>query len=181
MRCAAACRDLRRDFCFCSSDRTCGTCTVFFATPAPVIKYVAPVPADAHFTFVPVIEHVTPAPVVSFTALAPVIENVTPEPGVTCATPVPVIEHVAPASVIECIAPAQPVTISSPSQQLPPAYTMYTTGLVNPPNSAAAVEEQLVAEETTQNTVEIRTQVQQLLLITLRSRRDGRLVSSSLG
>ena len=123
----------------------------FFATPAPVIKYVAPVPAD---------EHVTPAPVVRFTAPAPAIENVTPEPGVTCATPVPVIEHVAPASVIEHIAPALPVTISSPSQQLLPAYTMDTTCLVNPRFSTAAAEEQLVAEETTQKTVEIRTQVQ---------------------
>ena len=55
-------------------------------------------------------EHVTPGPAVSFTSPASVIEDVTPAPGVTCATPVPVIEHVAPA----------PVT--SPNQQLPPAY-----------------------------------------------------------
>ena len=45
---------------------------------------------------------------------------------------------------------------------------MDTTCLVNPRLSTSAVEEQLVAEETTQNTVEMRTQVQQLLLMTER-------------
>ena len=52
------------------------------------------------------------------------------------------IDHVAPTLVIEYIAPAPlPVTSSSPSQQFPPANTM----------------EQLVAKETTQNTVEVPT------------------------
>ena len=37
------------------------------------------------------------------------------------------------------IAPAPPVTISSPSQQLPLAYTMATTSLVNPRCSTTAV------------------------------------------
>ena len=86
---------------------------------------------------------------------------------------------------------------------------MDTNGLVNPRCSSTAVGDsapqvvgsisptdesappvhqgQLVAEDTTQNTVEIRTQVQQLLLMTeriekaLRSRRNGRWFSSSLG
>ena len=62
-------------------------------------------------------------------ALSPVFENV---------APAPVIEHVEPAPVIEHIAP---VTISTPSQQFPPAYTMAavttgvshgTTGFINP-------------------------------------------------
>ena len=115
-------------------------------------------------------------------------EQVQPAPTVTCATPVPVIENVTSSLVIEYI-PAPSVTFATPSQQFPPAYTMDTTRLVNPRCRTTAVEdsapqvvgsisdvdefaapvhqEQLVAEEA-QTSVEIRTQVKQLLPITER-------------
>ena len=90
---------------------------------APVTEYVTPTPADLHAAPARVIDHVALAPGVSHAAPAPVIEDEKPASAVICATPVPVIEHVVPAPVTEHFAPASPVTISSPSQRLPPAYT----------------------------------------------------------
>ena len=66
------------------------------------------------------------------------------------ATPVPAIEDVEAAPVIEYVALAPPVTISTPSQQFPPAYAMAavitgvshdTTDMVNPRRSTTAVED----------------------------------------
>ena len=45
--------------------------------------------------------------------------------GVPCATPAPETDYVTQSPVMEYIAPAPPVTNSSPSQQLPPAYTSF--------------------------------------------------------
>ena len=92
------------------------------ATPAPVNEHVAPAPAVLHAITALTIDYVTLAPADAFAAPAPVTEYVTPTPTDLYAAPARVIEHVAPAPVIEYIAPASPVTISSPSQQLPPAY-----------------------------------------------------------
>ena len=72
---------------------------------------------------------VTPPPAATYAATpapSPVIEFVVPAPAVTYAAPDPVFEYVAPTPVIEYIAPAPAVTCASPSQQLPPAYTMTT-------------------------------------------------------
>ena len=128
------------------------SCAAAFA-PAPVIGYVAPAPAGegssrwkrhlAKPEYVaptsdvtdtaptPVIEYVAPPPYVLSATPATVIEDVTPTPAVICATTVPVIEHVEPAPVIEHIAPAPPMTISTPSQQFPPAYTTAVVTLVS--------------------------------------------------
>ena len=59
-------------------------------------------------------------------SLFTVIEHVVPAPAVTHAAPAPVIEYVSSAPGIEHIAPAPAVTLSVPSQQLPPAYTTTT-------------------------------------------------------
>ena len=108
--------------------------------PAPAVTYAAPAP---------VIEHVAPASAVTCAALSPVIEYVRPAPADTYATPAPVTTYVMPSPVTECIAQAPPVAISTPSQQLPPAFTMAavstgvnldTAGLVNPRCSITAVE-----------------------------------------
>ena len=146
-----------------------------YTAPAPVIKDVTPTPADTCATPVPVIEHVMPAHVVIHTAPSPVTEDGSPAPAVTCAAPVPVFVNVEPAPVIEYIAPAPSVTVSTPSQQFLPAHTMATvttgvsldtTSVVDSRYSssldkfAAPVynrvrQELFVAEETTQNPVEI--------------------------
>ena len=76
-------------------------------------------------------------------------EFVGPAPAVTCDEAAQVIEHVSSAPVIEYMSPALAVTLSVPSQQLPPAYTTTTdttdhnfdtTGVVHPQFSVTAVE-----------------------------------------
>ena len=103
--------------------------------PFSVIEYVTPAPTDLSAAPARVIEYVTAA----------VIKDATPAPADTYATPVPLIDHVMPAlvvihtapvtedespappaPVVEYIAPAPSVTISTPSQQFPPAHTMAT-------------------------------------------------------
>ena len=51
----------------------------------------------------------------------PIVKEIAEVP---CATPVPVFVDVAATPVTEYIAPVPPVTMSSPSQQLSPVYTM---------------------------------------------------------
>ena len=81
---------------------------------------------------------------------APVIDYVVPALAVNYVAPAPVIEDMPSALVFEYVAPAPAVTLSVPSQQLPPAYTMTTdtaddnfdiTSLVNPQFSCTAVED----------------------------------------
>ena len=90
-------------------------------------------------------EHVVPVSL----APSPVIKHVTLAPAAPHVAPVLVIECVSPAPVIEHAAPAPAVTLSVPSQQLHPTYTMTTvttddnfdsTGLVHPHFSNTAIE-----------------------------------------
>ena len=93
---------------------------------------------------------VTPAATDAATsAPLPVIEYMVSAPGNNYVAPAPVIEFVSSAPGIEYIAPAPAVTLSVPSQQLPPAYTTTTdttddnfdtTDLVHPQFSFPAVE-----------------------------------------
>ena len=101
------------------------------ATLAPVIEYVAPVPA-VHATSETLIESVALAPAVANATPAPVTEYVTPTPTDFVAAPARVVEHVAPASVTEYIAP--------PSEETCFSLSVDTTGFMNPQFFVPAVE-----------------------------------------
>ena len=124
----------------------------------------------------------TPTPTDIFAPPARVIEYVAPAPGVSYTAPAPVTEHVVPAPVIEYISPASPVTISSPSQQLPPEYTMDTTGLVNPRCSTTAVEDSVPQVVGSISPVDdVHNQVHQLLLMTERIEKLGEAAETAVG
>ena len=113
---------------------------------ANIVRHITQVSCDAYFNEImshvtqtdplpaPDDEHVSPVS----PAPSPVIKHVTPAPAVPHVAPAPVIEYVSSALVIEYMAPAPAMTLSVPSQQLPPAHTTTTdntddiTDLVHP-------------------------------------------------
>ena len=140
----------------------------------PSTQTVSPPPAATNAATPapsPVIEYVVPAPTVTHAALAPVFEYV---------APAPVIEYIAPAPAMTCAAPSQQIPPAYTMTTVTPDVNFDITGLVNPRLSITAVEtsapqvvgslppfeefdapvynqihqEQIVAGETTHNTVE---------------------------
>merc|ERR1712136_311936 len=162
------------------------SCTpdVTYAAPAPVIEHVALGYAVTYTAPAPVIEHVSSTPDVFSAAPAPVVEDVTPAPADPYTTPALVTDFASPSPVMEYSAVATSVTHVTPSERFSPAHTMAavttvvsldTTGVVSPRCSTTAVQDSpldkfaapvhnqvlkvlFVAEETTQNSVEIPTE-----------------------
>ena len=129
----------------------------------------------------PVIEYLVPAPAVTYAAPAPVIEHV---------APAPVVEYIAPAPAVTCAAPSQQSLPAYTMAAVTTGVNLDIAGLVKPQFSITAVEasapkvigslppleefaapvynqvhqEQIVAGETTQNTVEIPTVQEQVIV-----------------
>ena len=140
------------------------------AAPAPVIEHAAPASA---------VIHTAPAPVIQDVTLAPADTHATPAPVIDFVAPSPVIEHIAPATSVTHVTPSERFSPACAMTAVTTSVSSDTTGLVNPVCAVTAVEapapqivkslplldefaslvynqirqEQIVAEETIQNTV----------------------------